>query len=245
MFQDSLLESGGRMKTRRGWTTAVSLGIQLLLVGLLVLVPLLHTDALPSTAYRELLTAPAPPLPATPAPQAEHQPQPRPNDSELRNGQVIQPERIPQTITMLVEEAPPPSVGEGGVVGSIAGSGLFGRSDGVLNSMIGAVGRAVMPTIRPPERLVVSTGVSQGMLIHRVEPVYPRAAIAARIQGEVLLQAVIGRDGTIQGLRVVRGHPLLAPAALQAVLQWRYRPYLLNGQPIEVETQVLVNFRLS
>jgi protein TonB len=85
----------------------------------------------------------------------------------------------------------------------------------------------------------------EGNLIHRVQPEYPLLARQARIQGTVVLRAIISREGRIEKLQVVSGHPLLAPAAIEAVRQWRYRPYLLNDQPVEVETQVTVNFTLS
>jgi protein TonB len=83
------------------------------------------------------------------------------------------------------------------------------------------------------------------LLIHQVKPSYPPLARQARIQGTVVLQAVIGKDGSIQGLKVVSGHPMLAPAALEAVKQWKYKPYYLNGEPVEVDTTINVNFTLA
>ena len=97
---------------------------------------------------------------------------------------------------------------------------------------------------KPPQRIRVSSGVSQGLLIHKVNPVYPPAARSARVQGTVVLQAVIGKDGQIADLHVITGDPMLAPAAIGAVQQWRYKPYLLEGQPVEVDTQIQVNFQL-
>jgi protein TonB len=91
----------------------------------------------------------------------------------------------------------------------------------------------------------VSQGVSAGLLVRKVNPNYPPLARQARIQGQVLLQAEISKDGSIQNLRLISGHPMLAPAAIEAVKQWKYKPYLLNGEPVEVETQVQVNFTLS
>lgn len=82
-------------------------------------------------------------------------------------------------------------------------------------------------------------------LVHRVQPAYPPLARAARIQGSVVLQAIISKTGTIQNLQALSGHPMLVPSALDAVRQWRYRPYFLNGEPVEVETQITVNFILS
>jgi protein TonB len=85
----------------------------------------------------------------------------------------------------------------------------------------------------------------EAYLVHRVQPEYPPLARSARIQGAVVVHAVIAKDGTIENLRVISGHPMLVPSALEAIRQWRYRPYVLNGEPVEVETQVTVNFVLS
>jgi protein TonB len=91
----------------------------------------------------------------------------------------------------------------------------------------------------------VGGNVQQAMLIRQPKPVYPPLAKQARIQGVVRLNAIIGKDGTIQNLQVATGHPLLVPAALDAVKQWVYKPTLLNGEPVEVITQIDVNFTLS
>lgn len=91
----------------------------------------------------------------------------------------------------------------------------------------------------------VAPGVSQGLLISQAPPVYPPLARQARIQGTVVIHAVIGKDGAIQELKLVTGHPMLAPAAMEAVKQWRYKPYVLNGEPLEVQTTINVNFALT
>lgn len=85
----------------------------------------------------------------------------------------------------------------------------------------------------------------EGDLIRKVQPTYPPLARSARIQGTVVLQAVISKEGAIENLKVVTGHPMLAPAAIEAVRQWRYRPYVLNNDPVEVETQITVKFSLA
>jgi protein TonB len=87
--------------------------------------------------------------------------------------------------------------------------------------------------------------ISEGNLIRKVLPEYPPLARSARIQGPVVLQAMISKEGVIENLRVVTGHPMLVPAAIDAVRQWRYRPYILNNEPVEVETQITVNFGLG
>jgi protein TonB len=97
----------------------------------------------------------------------------------------------------------------------------------------------------PQKRVRVSQGVLQGMIVSRVQPRYPKDAKKQRIQGPVVMQAIIGTNGDVIDLRLVSGHPLLAPAAMDAVKQWKYRPYMLNGTPIEVETTITFNFTLS
>jgi protein TonB len=112
-----------------------------------------------------------------------------------------------------------------------------------------SAGNYIAPVPPPPPpsapKIVHVSHMEPGALIHQVQPVYPAAAKITHTQGTVQLAAIIGRDGSIQDLRVVSGHPLLAQAAVDAVRQWRYRPYILNGQPVEVETQISVNFTLG
>jgi TonB family protein len=96
-----------------------------------------------------------------------------------------------------------------------------------------------------PQRVRVSSGVAQGLLVSKVNPMYPPDARDQRIQGVVILQATIDKEGNVANLQLVSGHPLLAPAAIEAVKQWKYRPYLLNGNPLEVNTQIQVNFTLT
>jgi protein TonB len=125
-------------------------------------------------------------------------------------------------------------------------SGFAGRgtSDGVLKSIIGNYVRPV-PTPTPPDHKPRISAIMEGNLISRVQPKYPVIARQTGLQGTVIVQAIIGRDGNIEKAVPVSGPPLLAPAALEAVTQWKYRPYYLNGEPIEVETQITVNFVLG
>jgi protein TonB len=153
-----------------------------------------------------------------------------------------QPDRIPLQTAMVHDEvsaAGPPNVGD-----FVPG----GIGSGPMNPILDEITRTSPPVIAklpPPVKMRVSSGVAEGMLVHQVKPQYPQLGVQARIQGTVVLQAVIGKDGTIRELRLISGHPMLAPAAIEAVKQWRYRPYLLNGEPVEVDTQVNVNFTLG
>ncbi len=244
MFEDSLIESGGRLKTKRGLTTFLSFGLQIALVGVLVLIPLLFTEALPKTQLMTFLVAPPPPPPPPPPPAATPIKVVKIIQTDIVNGQLRTPTKIPEKVQMIKEEeAPPPVSTMAGVVGGVPGA-AGGQMGGVIGGIINSTPIAV-PKVATPQRVRVSQGVTQGLLIRKIQPTYPPLARQARIQGSVLLQAEISKDGSIQNLRLISGHPMLAPAAIEAVKQWRYKPYILNGEPVEVETQITVNFTLA
>jgi periplasmic protein TonB len=239
MFEDSLIESGGKLKTKRGATTLFSFFLQVGIIAFMVLIPLLFTEALPKTQLMTFLVAPPPPPPPPPPPAEVHIV--KKVQTDIVNGQLRTPTKIPKKVEMIKEEeAPPPMTS--GVVGGVPGGIPGGSMGGVMGGIIG--GSALIPKVAV-QRIRVSSGVTQGLVIHKVDPVYPAIAKTARVQGTVILQAVIGKDGTIQNLHVVSGHPLLQGAAMDAVKQWRYRPYILNGEPVEVDTQVEVHFTLA
>jgi protein TonB len=165
----------------------------------------------------------------------------------LNTGQLRTPTKIPQKVQMIREEdAPPPMPATGGVVGGVPGGIPGGQLGGVIGGIVNATAAAV-PKFVPvmPQRVRISQGVTRGLLIQKVEPTYPTLARSARVQGEVILSAIIDGNGQITNLQLVSGHPMLVPAAITAVRQWRYKPYLLNGQPVEVETTITVIFSLS
>src|SRR5713226_9301922 len=244
MFEDSLIESGGRLKTKRGATTAVSFIFQVILIGLLVLVPLIFTEALPKQQLMTFLVAPPPP-PPPPPPAAPTPKVVKVVQTDIVNGQLRTPTKIPEKVQMIKEEeAPPPVMSASGVVGGVPGGVPGGQMGGVIGGIISS-SAVPIPKVATPQRVRVSQGVTQGLLLRKIQPAYPPLARQARIQGSVLLQAEISKEGTIQNLRLISGHPMLAPAAIEAVKQWRYKPYILNGEPVEVETQITVNFTLS
>src|SRR5437867_4508485 len=163
MFEDSLIESGGQEKARKGTTVLISTVVHVLLIAVLILIPLISYSELPKQQLMTLLIAPPPPPP------------------------------------------PPP----------------------------------------PPQRIRVGGNVQAANLLSQVKPVYPPLAKQARIQGVVVLEAEISKEGTIDNLKVVTGHPLLIQSAIDAVKQWRYKPTLLNGEPVPVVTTITVNFAFS
>lgn len=220
----------------------LSFVLQAILLGILVLLPLIFTEALPKQQLMTFLVAPPPPPPPPPPPAAEVHVVKK-IQSELDNGELRQPTAIPKKVQIIKEDETPPNTGVAGVVGGVPGGVPGGAMGGVLGGMLSSTPVAIPKAA--PQRVRVSQGVSQGLLIHKVQPAYPPLARSARIQGSVVLQALIGKDGSIQNLRVVSGHPMLTNSALEAVRQWKYKPYYLNGEPVEVETTINVNFTLS
>jgi periplasmic protein TonB len=247
MFTDSLLEFGVQRK-RKVFATTTSFIVNCLVIGIMLAVPLMFTDELPKAQLLTFLVAPPPPPPPPPPPAAAEVHVVKQIQTDMLNsGQLRTPAKIPQKIQMIKEdEAPPPMAATGGVVGGVPGGIPGGQLGGVIGSVISSSNAAV-PKFVPvtPQRIRISQGVTRGLLVHREEPAYPPLARAARVQGEVVLSAVIDGNGQIQNLQLVSGHPMLVPAAIAAVKLWRYKPYLLNGQPVEVETTITVIFTLS
>lgn len=240
MFADSLLENPWADRSRRGWTTLISFAAQAAAVGGLLLLPLLYTQGLPQLQLIAALVAPTPP-PAPPAPAGRA----RESTSNLsRDGEVIAPRVVPREILNVDETSAPPAVDPGA-------SGVSGGTGDPLarGNVLGSVGGPVVvlppppptPSVQPPR----ISRMMEGNLIYRVQPQYPLLARQARVQGIVVLRAMISREGKIEHLQVLSGPALLVKSAMDAVQQWRYRPYYLNNEPVEVETQVTVNFTLS
>ena len=246
IFSDSVLEFGPQSK-RKLFATTTSFIVNCLVICVMLAVPLMFTEELPRAQLLTFLVAPPPPPPPA---AAEVKRVVRQIETDvLNNGALRTPTKIPQKIEMIKEEEPPPPMpASGGVVGGVPG-GIPGRQmGGVIGSVISATSSlAAVPKFVPavPQRIRISAGVTKGLLIHRVEPTYPTLARSARVQGDVVLSAVIDTNGQITNLQLVSGHPMLVPAAITAVKQWRYKPYLLNGQPVEVETTITVIFTLS
>lgn len=242
MFVESILETSWSQRTQRSWTTFTSFGLQVLLLGVLLTIPLWRTVGLPEGRVLPTpLSWGAPP----PLRTVVHERMTILNQSNLADNVVIAPSSIPRHVRIIDEVQPPPQISynnESGVEGATGP----GSRDGVWNFMNEAINRVTPPSLPIASKPTFRTSqMLQGSLVHRVEPVYPPLARTTRIQGSVVLAAVISRAGTIEHLQVLSGHPMLVKAALEAVSQWRYRPYVLNGDVIEVETQITVNFKLN
>jgi protein TonB len=250
MFNDALLDD--RAESRRPWTIAVSFLAQCLTIALAILASLFTAGELPSQQWVTHLLAPppAPPaaLPAEPARAApRREPAQRFDESTL-----VSPAVIPEEVAVIADAAAEAPMSGPRVSG---GAGVAGAVPGPLSNLLAqltAIHEAPPPPAapkpeprRPREPLLVSSDLQAARLIHRVEPVYPALARQARVSGVVRLEAIIGEDGTIRQLRVLSGHPLLAPSARDAVAQWRYRPTLLGGVAVPVLTRIDVRFKLG
>ncbi len=233
-------------RTNKPWTVALSTLIQCGLLGILILIPLIYTEALPKTMLTTLLVAPPPPPPPPPPPAVTPVKVVKPVERLIQAGKLMAPRAIPKEVNIFKEQEMPPDVSAVGVTGGVPGGVPGGQAGGVLGGIIGGTGSNMPPPPKEtPKRIRVGGQVQQAKLINRVQPMYPPLAKQARIQGTVRLQAVIAKDGTIQELQVLQGHPLLVQAALDAVRQWRYQPTMLNGEPVEVVTTIDVIFTLS
>jgi len=235
MFEDSTFESAGKIRTRsRGWMAATFTFNGAVLLAL-VLFPLLHPEALPRIVNSILMTVP-PQQPEPPRAKREF-PGRETSRPETMSARITAPSVIPRTKYA-------PSVPEPPMISSSGLGDLGTRSEdgpGVWSEH--RPGPSVRP--EPSVKARVSRGIMDGLLVGKVLPEYPPIARAADVEGTVVLQAAISKTGTIENLRVVSGPALLRGAAMAAVRQWRYRPYLLNGEPVEVETTVNVQFTLD
>ena len=234
MFEDSLMESGNQIKAKSKYWSIVALLVNSGVLIALIVWPLLHPEALPKQVMAALMVAPPAPTPAPPPaiPTAHIK-------SEMVSTELLAPSRIPKAIK-LVQESSLPSME--GVV-----EDLSSNTPGSISTIIGSVGTGAAIVVKPtpPKKMSISSGVMAGNLLVKTMPQYPAIAKAARIQGVVVLQATISSTGLIENIRIISGPPMLQQAAVDAVRSWRYKPYLLNGEPVEVETTVNVVFNLG
>lgn len=243
MFEEMVV-SGAKEKTNKPWTVVVSMILQVLLLVILILIPLIYTEALPRAMMSSILLAPPPP-PPPPPPPAVVQVKIRPTVRLMDAGKLVAPKAIPKEVNIIKEEELPPDAGMQGIAGGVPGGIAGGSMGGVLGGVIGGGKAAPPPPKVVPKRVMVGGNVQAARLVNKVQPLYPPLARQTRISGTVKLHAIIGKDGTVQQLVMVSGHPLLVQAALDAVKQWRYQPTLLNGEPVEVDTEIDVIFSLA
>ncbi len=242
----STLESTWDQSARRRWTTLASLTMQAFALSLLLAVSLLWVGGPPQVRWLQL-SAPASfaPQPAATEASGHHA---TTAVGVVRPRQIVAPQSIPDHLAPTNDIAGPASTLDSSTIDAPTIDYAQGQGTNVGIARSAGDGIPIVITIPahpiPVKPLLVSH-LAEANLLHKVQPVYPLLARQARVQGAVELRAIIGKTGAIENLAVVRGHPMLATAAVEAVKQWRYRPYLLNGEPIEVETDITVNFFLS
>jgi periplasmic protein TonB len=237
MFEDSLVESAGRIRTRSKWFAIGSFLLQAALLTALILIPFFYPAALPKQALTLTLVAPPPP-PTRPDIPAHTAPSRTANPAPL--DALTAPPVIPRHAAMVDDRVP----------GPIDISSADRSAPGNIDALRGLGTPPPPPVVKaePKPRagsLRISAGIAEGRLIAPIRPVYPAIAREARIQGTVIVEATISREGTVEHARVVSGPPILAAAALNAIVQARYQAYKLNGDPVEVETTINVIFKLE
>jgi len=251
MFEQCFL---GDNRTHRTWTVVVAFGGQVLAICILVATPLFFIEAPSVTQLTTTwLTAPPPPPPPPPPPALAQARAPKEHTSrKFDASQLIAPRAIPKQVAAIVDLQVPTALSDGGVIGGVPG----GVPGGVVGGIIGSLAMAAAPPPPPPppqkadapkpvERIRIGGNVQAALLIRRVDPQYPVLARQAHVDGSVILRAFISRDGKVQDLVLVSGNPLLVHAAMDAVKQWVYKPTYLDGNPVEVLTEVSVNFHLT
>ncbi len=234
----STLESTWDKSARRGRATLASFTIQAFSLGLLIVVSMLWVERPPQVRWLQI-SAPASFVAVTSGPaHGRHTASANSNPSPH---QITAPLSVSRETPRINDPGSGTTVAEAPTIGS----GVYGGPGVAIAHGLGETLPVVTPARPTPVKPLVVSHWAEGNLIYRVQPIYPTLARQARVQGTVELRAIISKAGTIENLVLVHGHPMLSAAAIQAVRRWRYRPYLLNDEPIEVETEVTVNFLLS
>lgn len=227
-------------RPRNPWAALGSLAFMSVLLLALIAIPLFHIDPLPK---RETLTMLYLQPPSAAGSNATKLQAPKPMSTYTPTSIAI------PTVHQTQEASPPPVGTSGGVVAGVPGGVVGGIANGVLSEVLSSTrsmpAPAKMPDPTPVKRIRVASRVVEANLIHDVAPQYPSEAGRARIEGTVVLMAVIGADGSVKDVRIESGLPILAQAAIDAVKQWRYKPYMVDGEPVEVDSRITINFTLS
>jgi protein TonB len=233
MFNQLVVSGAHQEGTHKPWAVAMSALVQTVIVGVMILIPLIYTEALPKGMLNTFLVAPAPPPP--PPPPAAPVKIVRPRIVQPQT--MVAPTVIPKQVAMIKDEAP--DVGAIGTGFGVAGGTGDALGGGILNTA------PPPPPKATPTRIKVGGQVQSASLLRQVQPIYPPIAKTAHVSGTVILHAIIAKDGSIQELQYVTGPALLMKAAMDAVHEWRYKPTQLNGEPVEVDTTIQVVFTLG
>jgi periplasmic protein TonB len=233
MFEDATFHSRSSIPSQTPKWMLLTCAVNCAGVAALILLPLLYPGSLPSQFLHRILYAP--PAPAVPVVNSTIQP------AQASQQAIANPYAAPRIIpteSSATQEQPPASVSI-----DLASPGVPYSIGPAITAFHTTPPPAVKPA--PQHTVTVSRGVSEGLLVSRTNPTYPVIARTGHVSGTVILAATLSTEGRIENLRVISGHPMLRQAAIDAVKTWRYRPYQLNGQPVEVETTININFTLG
>lgn len=253
MFESATLTAAPA--STRLWSTCAGISGQAMIVGIMLLAPLVSPAVLPNLRSYVTLAPPGPPPPPPPVGAVTVRPRPVATHTLCL---ICAPVRVPDRVDMKIVDEPPQALADIGVPGGVPGGIPNGVPGGILPSIIGAVPMApprpaVIETTpappkaaaAPPARVRAGGLVKLAAPVFHPDPVYPKLAVQARIEGVVELEGIVGTDGRIHSLRVLKGHPFLVNAAVEAVKQWVYSPATLNGDLVEVIAPITVTFRLG
>lgn len=248
---DEMVEStsNAKKRTNKRYTVIVSGIVQAVIIGVLILLPLIYTQVLPTTMMASMLVAPPPPAAPPPPPPPAQVVHIKPTAHLIQSGHLVAPHEIPHQVNIIKEDAPPPDISSAGVQGGVVGGVPGGQIGGVLGGIIGGsstVAPPPPPKVETPKRIPVGGNVMAAKRIDHVVPSYPAMARQLHIQGTVRIHAIISKEGRVTEVTVISSpSPLLIQAAKDAVLQFRYSPTTLNSEPVDVDTTIDVVFTLG
>jgi periplasmic protein TonB len=239
MFEDCLVESrAGSVSANKRWTALASISLQVAVAGIVIVLPLLHPEALPFHADTPKVLLALPPRPPVQVVRVE---------PESAASTSLAAPRVVQTMSPLLQGRNTSANEAPTLVPIGVGMGIHDELPAAIALDEASHGPSV--SVAPARTAVgpfqISSGVSQGMLIAPIRPIYPANAKAAHVEGKVIVEAIISRTGTIESLHVVSGPPILQRAAIDAIQAAHYQPYRLNGAAIAVQTTITVNFRME
>ena len=251
-FQSSMLELNRMKGGSKAMDFLISLTLNLTLISGPVLAGLYFTDTINMKQFAStFLIAPPPPPPPPPAPAVASVKAPPAHKVFESSGKLLAPIAIPQRVAEIKEAPLPPDAdGFGGVPGGVPGGVAGGSMGGVIGGVIGGVKTTIAAPLAPKEVKVkapvrVGGRVREPHAIKQVEPTYPPLARQTHMQGVVVIDAILDEHGSVVEMKVVSGPPLLIQAALTAVSQWKYEPTYLNDEPVAVQMNITVTFRLA
>lgn len=247
-LNEALLENSTTRPKTTFWDYVISLVVHTAIIGTMVLVPLFYTEAIDLKQFTStfLVAPPPPPPPPPPVTQAIVK-APKVTVKLMQSGKLVAPTAIPKQVAMLKDEDFTPDVGAG-VVGGVPGGVPGGQAGGVIGGILSGTPKSYIPpapSAMPKAPVRVGGRVMAPRAISAPDPQYPSLAKQARIFGDVVIDAVIDVKGNVVEMQVLSGHPLLVPAALDALRKWKYQPTILNDEPVPVQLLVTIKFRLS